>query len=75
MRTSDILRIQDVQDADDMDDETFCMHMTYRHTDSLGGLSEIWPVAPSTTEAWRCFHDRLHALRVDIPHEHTVNGG
>jgi hypothetical protein len=60
-----------VQPADNMDDETFCLHMTYRHPESLGGLDEITPVAEGTTEAWRNFHHRLHALAVNPLHEHS----
>lgn len=68
-----VVEIQLVTNADDMDDETFCKHMSYRHQDSLGGMDEIWPVAESTTDAWRSFHDRLHRLRLDIPHEHSTD--
>lgn len=63
-----------VQDSDEMDDDIFCRHMSHRHGNSLGGLHSINPVAQSTTDAWRAFHDRLHSLRVDISHEHEVTG-
>lgn len=69
-----MVRIFLVQNADEMDDDTFCMHMNKRHSSSLGGLASIEPVAPGTTDAWRSFHDRLHRLRVDLRHEHEVTG-
>jgi hypothetical protein len=61
----------EIPSIDDMDDDTFCKHMSLRHQDSLGGLDYIWPVAPGTTDAWMAFHDRLHALRVDFKHRHA----
>jgi hypothetical protein len=59
---------------DDMDRETFCLHMTHRHADSLGGMSELNPAAQSdyTETLWRLFHDKLHGplLRREYDHEH-----
>ncbi len=63
-KTADLVR-----DAEVMDDEFFCMHMSKRHQDSLAGQSFIEP-AGDATEAYRAFHDRLHRLRVDLVHEH-----
>jgi hypothetical protein len=65
-----VIEKEPVIDPEEMDDEDFCRHMTKRHRDSLGGLSDIWPVAESTTDAWRAFHNRLHRLRIDLQHEH-----
>jgi hypothetical protein len=68
----DMTEIDLVRSPDDMDDETFAMHMAYRHADSLGGLTSISASArtPGLIRAWRVFHDRLHRLRVDLLHEH-----
>lgn len=60
-----------VRDADTMDDEFFCMHMSKRHQDSLAGQSYIEP-AGDATEAYRAFHERLHRLRVDLEHRHEA---
>ena len=53
--------------ADDMDLETFCLHMTHRHADSLGGLAELDPERLDNylEECYRSFHDKLHELRPD----------
>lgn len=63
-----------VQNADRMDRETFCLHMTHRHQESLGGLSSLNPAVQDdyTEELWRTFHDRLHSikLRSELDHEH-----
>ena len=63
-----------VQNADNMDRETFCLHMTHRHAVSLGGLEELNPAAQSdyTEQLWRTFHDRLHSIkmRAELDHEH-----
>ena len=66
-----------VRSTDDMDRENFCLHMTHRHADSLGGLSELNPATQSdyTEELWRIFHDKLHGplLRRELDefdHEH-----
>ena len=54
-----------------MDTETFCKHMTARHLDSLGGLSELSPsIAEYEEGMYRSFHSRLHETRVDLGHEH-----
>jgi len=52
-----------VQSADDMDRETFCLHMTHRHGESLGGMTALNPAAQSdyTEDLWRIFHDKLHS--------------
>ena len=63
-----------VQNADNMDRETFCLHMTHRHNDSLGGMTELRPDKQTdyTEELWRTFHDRLHSVRIrqELAHEH-----
>lgn len=59
-----------IQNDVKMDDETFTMHMNYRHPESLGGLDEIWFVSEEVTDAWRAFHFRLHQFRADLKHGH-----
>jgi hypothetical protein len=65
-----------VQDADNMSTEIFCLHMTHRHSDSLGGMSELNPLVQSdyTEELWRIFHDKLHDRKLfpfrEVTHEH-----
>lgn len=55
----------------------FCLHMTHRHGDSLGGMKELSPAAQNdyTEELWRTFHERLHKVRPrsDFDHEHEQN--
>ena len=66
-----------VQDADNMSTVIFCLHMTHRHPDALGGMSELSPTMQSeyTEELWRIFHDKLHGSRklfpfYEVNHEH-----
>ena len=44
-----------VWNTEDMDRETFCLHMTYRHADSLGGMDSLSPdgLNDYTEELWR----------------------
>lgn len=51
-----------VWNTEDMDRETFCLHMTYRHADSLGGMDSLSPdgLNDYTEELWRSFHGKLH---------------
>ncbi len=51
-----------VPSADDMDLDTFCRHMTHRHADSLGGLTELRPdhLNSDVEELYRTFHDKIH---------------
>jgi hypothetical protein len=62
--------------AEDMNDETFCLHMTHRHKDSLAGLDALIPqfLSPYVLGMYRSFHDRLHRLRTDLAHEHLDPG-
>lgn len=61
-----------VQDADNMDSEEFSLHMTHRHLESLGGLKYLPDnLGDYVEECYRIFHDRLHATRVDLIHEHS----
>jgi hypothetical protein len=55
--------IEIVQNADNMTRQIFCLHMTHRHGDSLGGMSELNPLVQNdyTEELWRTFHDKLHS--------------
>lgn len=52
-----------VQDAENMDRELFCLHMTHRHGRSLGGMTVLNPAAQNdyTEELWRTFHGKLHS--------------
>lgn len=60
-----------VRDADEMDSVAFAKHMTYRHLDSLGGLSYLSDSLDEyVEECYRIFHDRLHRIRIDLEHEH-----
>jgi phosphoribosyl 1,2-cyclic phosphodiesterase len=71
------LDIELVQNADNMNRRIFCLHMTHRHSDSLGGMSELNPAVQNdyTEELWRTFHDRLHKvkMRSELDHEHEQN--
>lgn len=60
-----------VQNADDMNSDDFNMHMTVRHPDSLGDMTEIIHVSQYVEDCWRSFHDRLHGIRFDFQHEHA----
>lgn len=61
-----------VPDADEMDSEIFGKHMTHRHLDSLGGLTYLPDDLGEYVEGlYRIFHDRLHAVRIDLEHEHA----
>lgn len=60
-----------VPDADEMDDATFILHFNKRHKDSLGGLAGLLPsIQPYVLSLYRAFHRRLHAIRIDLDHEH-----
>lgn len=63
-----------VQNAENMDRRIFCLHMTHRHGDSLGGMEELNPAVQNdyTEQLWRTFHDRLHKVRIraELDHEH-----
>lgn len=71
--------VVEVPDADDMDDETFLLHLEKRH-----GTEVHLPVPAESAmknravEAWigsyRSFHDRLHSLAVpgQYDHEHEL---
>jgi hypothetical protein len=70
MSTQERLR---VPDADDMSTDTFAKHFTLRHGDSLGGLSWLDPAISKYVEGlYRAFHARLHAIRVDLGHDHAT---
>lgn len=61
-----------VADADGMDSTHFALHMTNRHLESLGGLTYLSDdLGEYVEELYRSFHDRLHAVRVDLEHEHA----
>lgn len=56
--------------AADLSDENFIAHMNLRHADSIGGLHSLWLINGSVTDAWRAFHDRLHASGLRHAHTH-----
>lgn len=60
-----------VADTGDMDKVSFAKHMTFRHLDSLGGLRYLSEDVDDYVEScYRSFHERLHATRIDLKHEH-----
>lgn len=79
--TTPVQEWETVRSADDMDLETFCLHMDKRHKGSLGGLTRLDPgllgKQPSLELAYRHFHDQLHGLLMpeDIEHYHGVSWG
>lgn len=67
-------RVVVVKHGDDMDDNSFELHMNMRHAESLGGLSDVSFAHASgyVLHCWRIFHKTLHRLRQpDINHEHA----
>jgi hypothetical protein len=60
-----------VQDADAMDIDTFIMHMKRRHSGSVAGHAIARAQFESVEEAYRAFHERLHALN-RFEHEHDA---
>jgi hypothetical protein len=56
--------------SDDLSDDNFIAHMNLRHSDSIGGLHSLWLINGSVTDAWRAFHDRLHASGIHHAHSH-----
>lgn len=61
-----------VASADAMSNENFLKHMMHRHKDSLAGMTEWIHTSEYVTGCYRSFHERLHATRVDLPHEHVA---
>jgi hypothetical protein len=64
-----------VRNADNMDDETFVMHMNSRHAGNLGGLEELNldHASPYVVHCWRLFHNTIHRIFTPDPlddHEH-----
>lgn len=52
-----------VPSADDMGLDIFCLHMTARHPESLGGLPRLDPdlvERAGLEETYRMYHDKLH---------------
>ena len=68
----EVLEPELVQSADRMSREKFCLHMTYRHQDSLGGMSELSAAVQNdyTEGLWRKFHRQLHGPLLMKRHEH-----
>lgn len=68
--------VEVVVPADEMDDETFCKHMNYRHLQDLGlnRIEHHERTLPGYYATLRAYHERLHALalRGTYNHEHGV---
>jgi hypothetical protein len=64
-----------VKHIDDMDTVAFCLHMTHRHSGSLGGLAALLPdhLTGDVEDMYRAFHERLHKIYplYELEHEHT----
>lgn len=60
-----------VRPSEEMNDDTFIKHMNHRHDDSLGGLKQLTYVGKLVVVCWRAYHEQLHALRIDLEHEHA----
>lgn len=62
--------------AESMDVETFCLHMSKRHADSLGGMPRLRPehMTPYVEKLYRLFHSRIHDGTLipgrEFDHEH-----
>ena len=59
-----------VQATDDMDTETFALHMEHRHPDSLAGMIPLWFSSDYVEACYRAFHRTLHRLWHNYEHEH-----
>jgi hypothetical protein len=57
---------------EEMDTETFLLHLEHRHPESRpADVAPLeWFVSDYVEECYRIFHNKLHELRVDIRHEH-----
>lgn len=64
--------IQVVVPEQEMDTETFILHLRHRHPDSrpAGAKPIEWFVSDYVEYCYRMFHYQLHRLRVDMSHEH-----
>lgn len=64
--------IVEVPSAEDMDDETFLLHLEKRHAEEC--RMEKTPVHRHAIEAWlpsyRAFHERLHGLATPGQYDH-----
>ena len=70
---AEILEPELVQSADNMTREEFCLHMSFRHEDSLGGMTELNAAVQNdyTEECWRKFHRQLHGPVLRKEHDHV----
>ena len=64
-----------VVSIDDMKSSTFLKHMNHRHEDSLGYAGMLPRLVFEGSDdyierCYRAFHETLHRLRLDLPHEH-----
>lgn len=53
-----------VQATNDMDTETFALHMEHRHPESLAGMIPLWFSSDYVEDCYRSFHRQLHRLRI-----------
>jgi len=51
-----------------MDYLIFKKHLELRHAESLGGQTKLRP--DYNDEHYALFHNRLHAVRLDLDHDH-----
>lgn len=58
-----------VRATEEMDVDTFIMHMNHRHAESISGGKIARPQFEAVEQAYRSFHERLHSLK-DLEHEH-----
>lgn len=63
----------EVPSADEMDDETFLMHLDKRHSGDTG-VEPVLHKLPHIQQAWvgsyRAFHEYLHKTKEFEDHEH-----
>ena len=64
------MSVQVVISSDNMDDETFQKHMSARHKESLGGMTELSSLPSNLVALYRRFHRKLHELRPELLHDH-----
>jgi hypothetical protein len=59
-----------VQHTDNMDTETFALHMEHRHPESLAGMIPLWFTDDYVEECYRSFHRQLHRFNQRLGHGH-----
>lgn len=59
-----------VVSAEDMDVESFLLHLNTRHNDSPA-VTRIWDTYdPQLVSRWLAFHAQIHRWRIDLLHSH-----